>query len=253
MVSFYDTNSMSEAAQLISTIKKHLKSQGMTYRDVAHALRLSEPSVKRLFASGRFTVDRLVQVANLLGYTLAELSREAQAAQPRISTLTEMQEREVVSDPKLLVVAVCALNHWTMEEIVQTYRIDQPDCIKYLLRLDKLGIIELLPGNRIRLTIARDFDWLPNGPIRQYFQSRALGDFLKSDFSQEDQAMAFVNGMLTDQALAQMQEELRKLRKKFAELHAESLAAPLSKRRGTSLLFAMRSWEPGDFVKLRRG
>jgi len=243
---------MAEADQLVSTIKKQLKSQGMTYRDVAQALKLSEPSVKRLFASGRFTVGRLVQVANLLGYTLAELSREAQAAQPRISTLTETQEREVVSDPKLLVVAVCALNHWTMEEIVQTYRIDPPECIKYLLRLDKLGIIELLPGNRIRLNIARDFDWLPGGPIRRYFQSRALGDFLTSDFSQDDQAMAFVNGMLTDQALAQMQEELRKLRKRFAELHEESLAAPLSKRHGTSLLFAMRSWEPGDFVKLRR-
>lgn len=100
---------MPEASQLIATIKRQLKSQGMTYRDVARALKLSEPSVKRLFASERFTIDRLVQVSNLLGYTLAELSNEAQAAQPRLSTLTEKQEREVVSDPKLLVVAVCAL------------------------------------------------------------------------------------------------------------------------------------------------
>ena len=132
---------MSEATQLIATIKQHLKSQGKTYRDVAQALKLSEPSVKRLFASGRFTVDRLVQVANLLGYTLAELSREAQAAQPLLSTLTATQEREVVSDPKLLLVAVCALNHWTLEDIVHFYLIDHAECIKYLLRLDKLGII----------------------------------------------------------------------------------------------------------------
>jgi transcriptional regulator with XRE-family HTH domain len=243
---------MSEATQLISAIKRHLKSQGKTYRDVARALRLSEPSVKRLFASGRFTVDRLVQVANLLGYTLAELSREAQAAQPLLSTLTATQEREVVSNPKLLLIAVCALNHWTLEDIVHFYRIEHAECIKYLLNLDKLGIIELLPGNRIRLNIARDFDWLPNGPIRQYFQNRALGEFLKSDFAQEDEAMAFVNGMLTDQALAQVRQELQKLRKKFAELHEESLTAPLGKRHGASLLFAMRSWEPGDFSKLRR-
>src|SRR5512140_453215 len=100
---------MTEAAQLIATIKAQLKKQGLTYRDVASALKLSEPSVKRLFASGRFTIDRLVQVSNLLGYTLAELSREAQAGQPRVGTLTEKQEREVVSDPKLLLIAVCAL------------------------------------------------------------------------------------------------------------------------------------------------
>lgn len=243
---------MSEAAQIVATIKKHLKSQGKTYRDVAQALNLSEPSVKRLFSTERFTVDRLVQVANLLGYTLAELSKEAQAAQPRLSMLTETQEREVVSDPKLLIVTVCALNHWELEDIVKYYRIDQPECIKYLLRLDKLRIIDLLPGNRVRLNIARDFDWLPTGPIKCYFQERGLGDFLKSGFSGEGEAMSFVNGMLTDQALAQIQDELRKLRRRFAELHEESLAAPLHKRRGTGLLFAMRNWEPLDFAKLRR-
>ena len=243
---------MTEADQLVSTLKKQLKTQGMTYRDVARALKLSEPSVKRLFASGRFTVDRLVQVSNLLGFTLAELSKEALAGQTRLSTLTEKQEREVVSDPKLLLIAVCALNHWTMDEIVALYNVSVAECIKYLLQLDKLRIIDLLPGNRIRLNVARDFDWLPSGPIRQYFQSKGLNDFLKSDFAQTDEAMSFVHGMFTDQALAQILDELRKLRKKFAELHEESLSAPLNKRRGLGLLVAMRGWEPADFTKIRR-
>ncbi|MFZ2162898.1 MAG: helix-turn-helix transcriptional regulator [Sideroxyarcus sp.] len=243
---------MPEAAQLIATLKKQLKSQGMTYRDVASVLKLSEPSVKRLFASGRFTVERLVQISNLLGFTLAELSKEAQTGQPRLSMLSEKQEREVVSDPKLLLIAVCALNHWTMDDIVGFYSISIPECIKYLLQLDKLRIIDLLPGNRIRLNVARDFDWLPSGPIRQYFKSKGISDFLQSDFEHEDETMTFVHGMYTDQALAQMQDELRKLRLKFAELHEQSLSAPLSKRRGLGLLLAMRGWEPSDFAKLRR-
>lgn len=243
---------MSEAEQLVSTLKQQLKSQGMTYRDVARALKLSEPSVKRLFASGRFTVERLVQVSNLLGYTLAELSKEALAGQTRLSTLTEKQEREVVSDPRLLMIAVCAINHWTMDEMVEIYKLSVPECIKYLLQLDRLRIIDLLPGNRIRLNVARDFDWLPSGPIRQYFRSRGINDFLKSDFTHEDEAMAFVHGMFTDQAIAQILDELRKLRQKFAELHEASLSAPLSKRRGLGLLMAMRKWEPEDFKKLRR-
>jgi transcriptional regulator with XRE-family HTH domain len=243
---------MTETAQLISTIKKQLKSQGMTYRDVASALKISEPSIKRMFASGRLTIDRLVQISNLLGFTLAELSKEAQAAQPSLRTLTEKQEREVISDPKLLVVAVCALNHWTMAEIVETYRMTNAECIKYLLRLDKLRIIDLLPGNRIRINVSRDFDWLPHGPIKRYFQEYGQSDFLRSKFANEDEAMAFVHGMFTDQALAQILGELRRLRQKFAELHEESLSAPLSKRRGIGLFLAMRGWEPADFTKLRR-
>ncbi len=243
---------MTEADQLVSTLKKQLKTQGMTYRDVARALKLSEPSVKRLFASGRFTVERLVQICNFLGFTLAELSKEALAGQTHLSTLTEKQEREVVSDPKLLLIAVCALNHWTMDEIMELYDVSAPECIKYLLHLDKLRIIDLLPGNRIRLNVARDFDWLPSGPIRQYFKNKGISDFLKSDFAHEDETMTFVHGMYTDQALAQILDELRRLRKKFAELHEESLSAPLSKRRGIGLLLAMRGWEPADFTALRR-
>lgn len=243
---------MTEVIQLISTIKKQLKSQGMTYRDVARALKLSEPSVKRLFSSGRLTVDRLVQLSNLLGYTLAELSREALAGKLRLSTLTEKQEREVVSDPKLLVIAVCALNQWTMDEILATYRVSQAECVRYLLQLDNLRIIDLLPGNRIRNNVSRDFDWLPFGPIKKYFQSKGLSDFLKNDFAREDESMVFVNGMFTDQALAQILNELSRLRKKFSALHEESLSAPLKNRRSISLLFAMRRWESSDFAKLRR-
>ncbi len=243
---------MTETAQLIATIKKQLKSQGMTYRDVALALKISEPSIKRLFASGRLTVERLVQISNLLGYTLAELSKEAQAAQPLLHTLTDKQEREVVSDTKLLMVAVCALNHWTLDEITEYYKVTKAEGIKYLLRLDKLRLIDLLPGNRIRIVVARDFDWLPDGPIKQYFQTRGLNDFLQSGFAKEEETMAFVHGMFSDQALAQMRDELRKLRQKFAELHEESLSAPLSKRRGIGLLLAMRGWEPDDFTRLRR-
>lgn len=224
----------------------------MTYRDVALALKISEPSIKRMFASGRLTVDRLAQISNFLGFTLAEISKEAQTGQLRLRTLTEAQERELVSELKLLLIAVCALNHWTMSEIVEYYRVSDAECIKYLLRLDKLRIINLLPGNRIRINVSRDFDWLPHGPIKQYFQDHGQSDFLKSKFAQEDEAMAFANGMFTDQALAQMLDELRRFRQRFAELHEESLSAPLSKRRGIGLLLAMRRWEPVDFTKLRR-
>jgi transcriptional regulator with XRE-family HTH domain len=243
---------MGEAGELVRTIKKQLRRQGKTYREVAVALGLSEPSVKRLFASGRFTVERLVQVSNFLGYTLAELAREAQAAQPRISVLSEAQERELVSDPRLLVVTVCALNHWEPAEIMHYYRLGEAECVKYLLRLDRLRIIDLLPGNRIRVNVERDFDWLPAGPIQQYFRRRGLADFLKSQFAAPNEAMAFLHGMLTARAIEQMQEELQRLRKRFAELHEESLAAPLAERQGMALLFAMRHWEPEEFSRLRR-
>lgn len=243
---------MNEVAQLVKTLKRRLKIQGMTYRELAQALGLSEASVKRLFASERFSLERLVEIAHLLGYTLAELAHEAAIAESRLHTLTAAQEKELVSDTKLLLVAVCVLNQWEIDNIVERYRLSEADCIQRLTRLDRLRLITLLPGNRIRLNVARDFDWLPHGPIRTYFREQGMHDFLDSHFSGGNEVMAFSHAMLTDAATAKMQAEIRKLRQKFAELHEESLLSPLPKRRGTGMLLAMRGWEIDAFSKLRR-
>ncbi|NTV10864.1 MAG: helix-turn-helix transcriptional regulator [Zoogloea sp.] len=243
---------MTEVSHLIATLKAQLRSQGLTYRDVAGALGLSEVSVKRLFKSGRFTLDRLADLATLLGFTLAELTQQAQADIPRLRTLTEPQERELVSDLRLLLVAVCALNHWTLPEMVATYRLSEAECLERLLRLDRLGLIDLMPGNRIRINVARDFDWLPNGPIRRFFQAEGQDDFLDSQFLGTGEELVFAQGMLTESAMTEMCAELRRLRKKFAALHDEGLAAPVGPRRGTGLFLAMREWEPIGFAQLRR-
>ena len=57
---------MTETQQLLAALKRELRVRHLTYRDVAKALGLSEPSVKRLFSSGRFTLDRLAALTGLL-------------------------------------------------------------------------------------------------------------------------------------------------------------------------------------------
>ena len=243
---------MSEITQLITTLKRELKRQGKTYRDVGSALGLSEPSVKRLFATEQFTLERLVEICSLLGLTLAELAQEAGQGQQRLHTLSAAQERELVSDMRLLLVAVCALNHWTMAQMLRVYRLSEAECVQLLLRLDRLALITLLPGNRIRLNVARDFDWLQDGPIRRYFREQGMPEFIDGGFREAGDTLDFVHGMLTESARAKLQAELRQLRARFAQLHEESLAAPLPQRCGTGLLLASREWEPAAFAALRR-
>lgn len=244
---------MSELNSLINTTKRLLKTQGMTYRDVARALKLSEPTVKRMFATKRFTVERLMQIGALLGFTLAELSQEAAADEPKIKTLGVDQERALVSDTKLLLTAVCAINHWSMTEIIRTYRLTERECLRCLLQLDRMRVIDLLPGNRIRLVVARDFDWRPEGPIRQFFRGQGLDDFLHCRFDAAGDTMSFVHGMLDEAAFAQLQLEVLRLRKRFAELHEGCVSAPFERKHGASLLLASRrSWELPAFARLRR-
>jgi transcriptional regulator with XRE-family HTH domain len=250
--SSYTNTTMNETRQLLSTLKRALKARGLTYGDVAKALGLSEPSVKRLFSNGRLSVERLSDLCALLDMTLAELTQAAAASVPRLSRLDAKLEAELVSDPALLLVAVCALNHWRVTDIVGRYRLDETECLRHLLHLDRMRLIDLLPGNRIRLNVTRDFDWLPGGPIERYFAGRGRDDFLAGAFSGEHEAVFFVHGMLTPDARARFLAQLAKLRRTFAALHDESQAHAIGERRGTAMLLALREWEPPDFARLRR-
>src|SRR5476651_1186469 len=111
-----------ESLRLIDTLKRLLKRQGHTYRDVGREMGLSEQSVKRMFSKGTFTLDRLVQLAALLGMSLAEIADQASQSTPSIRTLTEAQERELTAEPGLLLIAACVLNGWTPAEITATYK-----------------------------------------------------------------------------------------------------------------------------------
>jgi len=243
---------MNEVSQAIGTVKRLLKAQGLTYRDVASALERSEARVKRVFSDESFTVERLARIARLLGFTLAELLAEAASQVPPLSTLTIEQEAKVVGDARLLLITVCAMNRWTLAEIVAEYRLTRAECLKQLLVLDRMGLIELLPGDRIRPLVARDFDWLPDGPIRRYFMEHALDDFLDSNFNGDDETLEFAQGLVTDSAFAQLRVDLRRLRARMAALHEESMAAPLEQRKGIGVMLALRRWEPQGFKRMRR-
>lgn len=241
-----------EVMQLVSTLKRELKAQGKTYRDLARALEISEASVKRFFSRERFTVERLAEISAFLGYTLAEVCQRSSAALPEIATLSEEQESQLVSDPKLLLVAVCVLNRWEAKEIGRAYELTPAEILKRLIVLDRMSLIELLPGDRARRRVRRDFDWRPNGPIKRFFREQGLPDFLKHPFAADEESLDFAHGMLTSEARQQLQLEMRRLRRTLARLHEDSESRPLSEKQGVGLLLGTREWEPSSFRQLRR-
>ncbi len=243
---------MYELPVLIATLKRLLKARGLTYRDVATGLGLSETSVKRLFSSERFTVERLELLAGLLGYTLSELMAEAAGQGSRLQALTAEQEGQLVRDERLMLVAVCAFNHWSVDDIVNTYRLTRADCLKRLLVLDRMDLIALLPGDRVRLKVARDFDWLPDGPIRRHFILRNLADYVDSRFDAEGEQLALAFGMLNEASCVELHGELRRLAKRVSELHQGCAALPRAHKQGVAVPLSVRDWEPRAFAVPRR-
>jgi len=243
---------MADTKALIGSLKRALRARKIPYAQVAQALDLSEASVKRLFSRGGFTLERFEQVCALAGTSLLDLARESASGKDAVSQLTPEQEREIMRDRRLLLVAVCALNHLTIDDITNLYELSRAECIGLLLELDRIAFLELLPDNRIRLRVTHTFTWLPNGPIQQYFKAKAQREFFSARFDRTDETMLLVNAMLPAGSVSLMASKLRRLANEFAELHEDHKRLPLGERRSVTLLLALRPWELEDFQELRR-
>jgi len=241
---------MTGSVQLVHGVKAHLRAQGISYRDLASRLGLSEPTVKRDLASGRFTLERLDRICEVLGIDLEQLLSMPDAAP--VTELTEEQENALVFHPKLLLVTYLVVNDWKFADITSTFRLEPSDLIDVLLKLDRLKILDFRPPNRLRKLTARNFSWRKDGPVQAYFLQKVIAEFFDARFEAPGDEMRFVAGTLSEASLLRFQASLRRVAMEFEQLAHRDSRLPLGERDGCSAILALRRWEFSEFAKLRR-
>ena len=243
---------MSQTKSLIDTLKRELKRQGKTYRDIAKVLGLSEASVKRLFSERTFNLARLDRICEMLDLEISDLVRMMEQATQLTTRLSLEQEQELVADVKLLLMAHFLMNRWTFADIIETYDISELEGIQLLAKLDRMKIIQLLPGNRVKLMISKNFEWISNGPIQRFYEDKVQSEFFNSSFTNPGEYRVFVTGMLTRTSNAEMMRRLKRLANEFNEMSIDDESFPMDERFGTSVVMAMRPWSVKVFRSLRR-
>jgi transcriptional regulator with XRE-family HTH domain len=243
---------MSTTHDLVTALKAELKAAGITYADLAEQLGMAESSIKRIFAKADMPLSRIDEVLRVLKMDFAELARQIADAQPLRRELTLEQEQAVVKDRKLLLLAICAFSQWSFEQMTTTYAVTEAECVKYLLQLDKLGIIELRPLNRYRLKVAKGFRWRPHGPVMKYFREQVADDYFSGGFDADGELLMLVHGQVSAGQAASFVERLQRVGQDFAQQHlAEQKLSP-ERKRSYTLVVGMRSWFFGAFQDLKR-
>lgn len=242
----------SQPSVLVEVLKKALRGRGVTYRGVAEAVGLSESSVKRLFATGNMSVSRLEQICAVAGLELAELLEVARAGERRPAQLTEEQERALAADARLLLVALLACTDWTIADMRAVYRLDEPELTRLLARLDRLKILDFLPGERIRPRLARNVVWRKGGPIQRFFEERVQHQFFESSFEGDGELRVVAHASLSARSNRLLQGRMRRLAEEMHALAEEDRRLGRDLCEGTSLVVALRPWELGLFRELRR-
>ena len=243
---------MSSSQTLVTALKAELRRAGITYAQLAQELGLAESSVKRIFARGDMPLSRIDEVLAVLHMDFSELARAVALAAPQRSELTLAQEKAVVADPRLLLVAICVFSLWTLEQITETYRLTRPQAVASLVALDKLGFIELRPNNRYRLKVDKTFRWRASGPVMQFFRQNAVADYYAGGFDGPGELLMLVHGHIAVSQAALFNEKLQRLAQDFSQQHVADQKLPAAEKCAYTVVIGMRSWLFAPFREMLR-
>jgi DNA-binding Xre family transcriptional regulator len=241
---------MADRTVVVGELKRALRERGLTYGAVAAKLELSIASVKRLFSTGELSLRRVDQICELLETGLAEILARARD-RPATRQLTLAQEHELVSDPQLFLVAWLLVNRIPLEEIVRSYQFTERDVLRLFIKLDRLKVIELQPGNRVRLLVSRHFSWRPGGPVQRYVHQKLLREFTSSHFSAPNEEFFFHGGEVSAAGLAELKVVLQNTARQCAEV-IERDRGPRADRHGAAFVLALRPWKYSGFRQFER-
>src|ERR1700683_3398947 len=92
---FTRVTSMSATTVLVRGVKARLRAQGISYKELAVQLGVSEPTVKRDLSRGKFSLERLDKICEVLGVEVNDLIQPADSAP--LTELSDEQEQALVA------------------------------------------------------------------------------------------------------------------------------------------------------------
>jgi transcriptional regulator with XRE-family HTH domain len=232
------------AKALLSVLRRQLRQQGWTTARIAEELNVGPATVQRWLGNRGLTLDKLETLAGLCGLSLADLTRLSEKPPPELrQELTPAQERALSKDVFLGFLFVALLSGEDWRSVGEDLDISPRAVEAGLQRLERLALIDRLPGGRVRPTIDRFLVWR-RPHMRALFERRMKPQFMSMDFSSEDAVYATETIKLSAVGAAQLAELIEKFRRDVQDLAARDRETSILPRKWHGVLCALRplSW-----------
>ena len=219
----------SDIPEILSTLKNALRAKGLTNKDVAARLDVHEATVKRNLSGRGLSLETLEQICEIAGIRIPELLELAEASKSeRRKHLSIRQESGLAANLLTTFFLLLLQRNWTPDEIREEFHLTEAQLVNHLVRLDKLGVIKLLPNNRVRVLVARHPEWKRGGPVRQTFnrwlgQRFATMDYPRGMFEVETVKIAPSSLPLLQTLMQDFAEAIIRIGERDRQLRSEAL------------------------------
>lgn len=228
----------SEIPLLLNALKHMLRTQGLRYGDIAVALGISQMTVKRYLSGKGLSLTILEQLCQLAGTSLTELPElAAQYGPEQEDPLSEAQENALAEHHSLAVLLHLLMAGWTPREIQAEFKLADHILVATLVYLDRLGFIDLLPGNKIRLRSIRHIHWSRNVRLKRSFD-RHLKQHFNKDFDDPEVRWRYRLVKLSDASLRRLEGLFEEWSRTIHTLAREDRDLPADQSRWHGVLLA---------------
>jgi DNA-binding Xre family transcriptional regulator len=246
------TAATGEAARIMMNLKRMMKSRGITYRELARRIDLSEVSVKRIFSRSSLSLSRLEGICQALDVSMQEITRlYGEPAADTAEFLTLEQESALAADPSLLACYYLIANGRTGREIGAELGVEERQVRRWMVKLHSFGLLELRSKLRARARTTSSITWRLDGPVRRLYERQVRQEFLQSSFAGSSEAMHFRSAELSDASCRVLLRKLERLATEFRDLAELDRSLPARDKRSMALVVAARPWVFSMFEGLR--
>lgn len=245
-VLFYDTfgsMKLSSAKTVMDLLKTRAKFLGVTQQQIAKKFSVSLPTVKRWFAAKGVSIETLTELMEMLDLGWDDIAIEFDVAAGPEFVFTFAQEKLFAANPSAHVFFDLLLDGSTPYQIEKKFRLQKSSTRKYLRALENVGLIDVLPGDKIKIKVKGEAKWMTNGPLAQRFRESAIQDFM-DHMNQSGGSLRFGIHNLLPEDKKDLKEDLEKINSKVlrAERRARLTRSPQTRSYGLMFAFEPYDW-----------
>jgi len=156
---------MTEYQVAMSSIKESLRRRKLTYRELAIQLKLSESGVKKILTAEDGSFQRVVEICAVLGISITELLAGKNEAIREVSYSEAQQEYFLRNPLAFSFYWLLVYERRGVSDAQSISGVTERDRFSVLRKLDQMQLLELLPGDRIRVPSVEQIRWVGGGPL----------------------------------------------------------------------------------------
>ncbi|MBF0362894.1 MAG: helix-turn-helix transcriptional regulator [Oligoflexia bacterium] len=192
---------------LIETLKKKIRHQNKNYEQLAEYLKVSLPTIKKMFSSkgnkkNNISLERLGKCCDFLQITFFDLVKMAKEENAFVQKyFTQQQEEILTSNDNIFYLFFMLMNNHSAQDAKIKLKLNDNELDNYLLKLDKIKLIELHPEQKIKIMVPPNILWIPDGALRSYYATALSKKFFKAKFNSESEYIRILRGHFSEKKL----------------------------------------------------